>query len=131
MKQFIKFGLVGVTNTMISYIINIAVLYLLKDKALSCDYIIANVVAFLLSVLWSFCWNNRFVFEGMRGWKNILKALLKTYVAYSVTGLVLNNILSFVWIDLLRVSKLIAPVINLLFSVPINFLLNKNWAFKK
>lgn len=131
MKQFIKFGLVGVTNTVISYIINIAVLYLLKDKALSYDYIIANVVAFLLSVLWSFYWNNRFVFEGMQGWRNILKALLKTYIAYSVTGLVLNNILSFVWIDLLGISKLIAPVINLLFSVPINFLLNKNWAFKK
>lgn len=131
MKQFIKFGMVGVTNTLLSYFLNIGVLYLLKDAALSYDYVIANVVAFFISVLWSFYWNNRLVFDTKQGIGNILKALLKTYVAYSVTGIVLNNILSFVWIDLLGISKLIAPMINLLFSVPINFLLNKYWAFKE
>ena len=54
MKQFIKFGMVGVTNTLLSYFLNIATLYLLRDKGLSYDYMIANVVAFLISVLWSF-----------------------------------------------------------------------------
>jgi putative flippase GtrA len=28
------------------------------------------------------------------------------------------------------VSKLIAPILNLLVSVPVNFLLNKFWAFR-
>ena len=130
MKQFIKFGMVGVTNTLLSYFLNIATLYLLKDKGLSYDYMIANVVAFLISVLWSFYWNNRLVFETKQGTKNILKALLKTYISYGVTGIVLNNILSFLWIDVIGISKLIAPMINLIFSVPINFLLNKYWAFK-
>jgi len=130
MKQFIKFGMVGVTNTLLSYGINIAVLYLLKEYGLHYDYVIANVVAFLISVLWSFYWNNRLVFEKREGTNNILRALLKTYIAYGVTGIVLNNILSFVWIDIIGISKLIAPMINLVFSVPINFLLNKYWAFK-
>lgn len=130
MKQFIKFGMVGVTNTLLSYGINVGVLYLLRDKALAYDYVIANIVAFLLSVLWSFYWNNRLVFDSKQGWNNILKALLKTYISYGVTGIILNNILSFIWIHVLGVSKLIAPLINLVFSVPINFLLNKYWAFK-
>ena len=51
--QFIKFGLVGVSNTAVSYTINIGTLLLLKGFRLSCDYIIANITAFLLSVLWS------------------------------------------------------------------------------
>ena len=130
MKQFIKFGMVGVTNTLLSYGINVGVLYLLRDKALAYDYVIANIVAFLLSVLWSFYWNNRLVFDSKQGWNNILKALLKTYISYGVTGIILNNIMSFIWIHVLGVSKLIAPLINLVFSVPINFLLNKYWAFK-
>lgn len=130
MKQFIKFGMVGVTNTLLSYFLNIATLYLLRDKGLSYDYMIANIVAFLISVLWSFYWNNCLVFETKQGVRNILKALLKTYISYGVTGIVLNNILSFLWIDVLGISKLIAPMINLIFSVPINFLLNKYWAFK-
>ena len=61
--QFIKFGLVGVSNTAVSYAINIGTLLLLKGVRLSCDYIIANITAFLLSVLWSYYWNSRFVFK--------------------------------------------------------------------
>ncbi len=129
--QFVKFCLVGVSNTLVSYLLNIAVLFLLKDAGLSFDYVIANVVAFILSVLWSFFWNNRFVFTKEDGEKrSVWKTLLKTYVAYSVTGIVLCNILSYIWIDVLGISKLIAPLINLIISVPINFLLNKFWAYR-
>jgi putative flippase GtrA len=54
--QFIKFGIVGVSNTLVSYVINIAVLFFLDKTHLFVrwDYFIANIVAFILSVLWSF-----------------------------------------------------------------------------
>lgn len=54
--QFIKFGIVGVTNTVVSYVINVATLFLLGHAHIfqRWDYIIANTVAFILSVLWSF-----------------------------------------------------------------------------
>ena len=58
------------------------------------------------------------------------KALLKTYMAYGFTGIILNNILSFIWIDKVGISKFIAPLINLIVSVPLNFIINKLWAFK-
>ncbi len=129
--QFVKFCLVGVSNTIVSYLLNIAVLFLLKNAGLSFDYVIANIVAFVLSVLWSFFWNNRFVFTKEEGEKrSVWKTLLKTYVAYSVTGIVLNNALSYIWIDVFGISKFIAPIINLVVAVPINFLLNKLWAYK-
>uniref|UniRef100_UPI003078E713 GtrA family protein n=1 Tax=Jutongia sp. TaxID=2944204 RepID=UPI003078E713 len=70
--QFIKFGIVGVTNTLVSYVINVAVLFVLGRAQIfqRWDYVIANTVAFILSVLWSFYWNNKLVFdmEGT-GWK--------------------------------------------------------------
>lgn len=62
---------------------------------------------------------------------NQQKVLLKTYASYSVTGIVINNILSWLWIDILGESKLIAPIINPLISVPLNFIFNKFWAFKE
>ena len=34
------------------------------------------------------------------------------------------------WIDACGVSEYVAPIINLLVTVPLNFLLNKFWAFK-
>ncbi len=129
--QFIKFGLVGVSNIVISYIINVLVLLLLKGFYLSWDYIAGNVVSFLLSVLWSFYWNSKYVFTVHDGEQRSLgQALLKTYLSYAFTGIVLNNILSVLWIEIFHISKYIALIINLLVSVPINYLMNKYWAFR-
>ena len=129
--QFVKFGLVGVTNTAISYVINILVLKLLQPYQLPWDYVAGNVVAFALSVLWSFYWNNKYVFRKGEGRKRSLgKALLKTYVAYGLTGIVLANALSYVWINVFGVSKYVAPLINLVISIPLNFIINKFWAFR-
>lgn len=129
--QFVKFGLVGVTNTAVSYVVNILVLKLLQPYHLSWDYVAGNVVAFLLSVLWSFYWNNKYVFRKGEGQKRSLgKALLKTYVAYGLTGIVLANVLSWVWINVFGISKYVAPLINLVISIPLNFIINKFWAFR-
>ncbi len=129
--QFIKFGIVGVTNTIISYCLNILVLKALNPLHVSWDFIAGNTIAFILSVLWSFCWNNRFVFSTKEGQKrNLWEVLLKTYVSYAFTGILLNNVLSWIWISVLHISKYVAPLINLIISVPINFVLNKRWAFK-
>ncbi len=128
--QFVKFGLVGVTNTLLSYLINVAVLLILEPYGFSWDYIAGNLTAFFLSVLWSFYWNNKFVFTVEKGQKrNLGKALLKTYISYSLTGIILTNILSTIWIKL-GVSKFVAPIINLVVSVPLNFIINKKWAFR-
>lgn len=130
--QFVKFGIVGVTNTAISYVLNIAVLFLMKPLNVSWDFMAGNVVSFLLSVLWSSYWNKRFVFTEEREVKNIsfLKILLKAYISYGFTGIILNNILSWFWIHVMNISKFIAPLINLIISVPLNFVINKFWTFK-
>lgn len=128
--QFIKFGLVGISNTVVAYLINVLVLLLLREASITFDYIMANIVSFLLSVLWSFYWNNKYVFVAQEGERCLVKALLKTYVAYGFTGIILNNIFSWIWIKIFFISKYIAPIINLLVSVPINYLLNKLWAFR-
>lgn len=132
--QFIKFGIVGLSNTAISYIIYVISLFLFKKLQLfsNIDYFLSSVIAFILSVLWSFYWNNKMVFKLTDGEKrSVWKTLLKTYVSYSFTGLFLNNILLILWVQICHVSEWIAPIINLIVSVPLNFLINKFWAFKK
>lgn len=129
--QFIKFGIVGVSNTAISYLINISVLFLLEPYQFIWDYVAGNIIGFILSVLWSFYWNNRMVFTLEEGeHRNIWKSLLKTYIGYGFTGIILNNILSWLWVSVIGISKFIAPLINLTISVPLNFVINKLWTFK-
>lgn len=131
--QFVKFGIVGVSNTFISYFLYAGSLIGLNKVGGDgkFHYLLAQVIAFLLSVLWSFYWNNKFVFiveEGKE--RNILKSLIKTYISYSFTGLFLSSVLLFLWVDICGISAFIAPIINLFVSVPVNFIINKVWAFK-
>lgn len=131
--QFVKFGVIGVTNTIISYALYAVSLALLQKYNIlpTIDYLIASVIAFLLSVLWSFYWNDKLVFTVDEGQtRNVWKALFKTYVSYSFTGLFLNNVLLILWVEKLGISEYIGPLLNVIVSVPINFLINKFWAFR-
>lgn len=130
--QFVKFGIVGLSNTVVSYVIYVVSLLIFEkyDLMPSVDYLVAQIIAFILSVLWSFYWNNKYVFKQDENQeRNIWLALLKTYISYAFTGLFLNSILSLLWVELLDIPKIIAPIVNLLVSVPINFFMNKFWAF--
>ena len=131
LAQFVKFGLIGVTNTLLSYGIYILTIWLLTPFNLSFDYLIGSVLGFIISVLWSFFWNNKLVFNEDAGKRNILKSLTKTYLSYAATGIVLSNILLYIFVDLMGISKAVAPFIGLLITVPLNFVMNKYWAFRK
>lgn len=131
--QFIKFGIVGLSNTVISYVIYAITLLLFQQTGVfgSNSYLVSQVLAFVISVAWSFYWNNKYVFTQSEGeTRSLWRALLKTYVSYSFTGLFLNTLLLILWVQILGVSEFIAPIINLLVSVPLNFIINKFWAFK-
>jgi len=131
--QFVKFALVGVTNTVISYLINAATLFILDKFNLfpNTDIYIGNTVAFILSVLWAFMLSNKFVFKEDESKEKRVwwKTLIKTYLAYAFTGLGLSNLISHVGVNVFHLSKYIPPLINLVVAVPINFVLNKFWAY--
>ena len=123
--QFVKFGLVGVSNTAISYGVYAFFTYL------GVQYIIANVAGFVVSVLNSFFWNNRYVFKKEKDEKrNLWWTLLKTFLAYAGTGLIIANILLFLFVEKLCLSKYIAPIFSLVITIPLNFIINKLWTFK-
>ena len=118
--QFFKFGLVGLSNTAAGF----GVYYLLFFCGV--NYLLANVVSWLVSVLNAFYWNNKYVFRSGSGW---WKTLFRTYISYGAS-LFVSTLLMYVLVGYLRVSPVIAPVLCLLVTVPLNFLLNKYWAFK-
>lgn len=132
-RQSIKFSIVGLSNTFIGYILYVATLWLIQcsNIVLDLDYFIVQMVSFAISVYWSFYWNNKLVFTLIEGeYRSYWRSLMKTYISYSFTGLFLSTILLYVWVDILGVSEYIAPIINLIVTVPLNFIINKFWAFK-
>ena len=124
--QFIKFGFVGGINTVLSYAI-----YYVLCIILGFNYLLSQGIAWLITVFISYILNNIMTFSdgGSTNWS--IKNLVKVYISYSVTGLFLATFLSWIWVDVLSVEKVFAPIINLFFTIPLNFLLNKYWAYAK
>ena len=119
--QFVKFCLVGVSNTAISLIVYY--IFVLINKEL---YIVGNAVGFVVSVLNSYFWNSKFVFKKE---DEKAKTVVKTFVAYG-TNLIIGTALLYLFVDICHLSEFIAPLINLIVTIPLNYILNKFWVMK-
>lgn len=122
MIQFIKFGIVGGINTLVSlgvyyFMLWIGFHYLLATIA---GYVISSIIGYVLNRIW--------VFHALDN--SIRSTTIKYYILYG-TALVLNMILNAFWINIMHVSKYTAPFLTLCFTVPFNFLCNKYWVFRE
>lgn len=148
--QIIKFALVGVSNTIVSEAVY-AVLIFFKVH-----YLPASFIGFSLSVLNAYYWSSRYVFKEQEDAEKRVwwKVLFKTYVAY-LWGYLVSAALLVFWIDFIHISRwmeplgsrfvnagcdrldaqflgnLLAAALNLILTVPMNFLLNKYWAYRQ
>ena len=94
-------------------------------------YIAGSIVGTIVSIFNAFVWNDLFVFTGNpKDLGSVVKRLGKTYVSYGGTSL-LSTVLLWLEVSLLGVSKVIAPIVNMLVTIPLNFLINKFWTFRK
>ena len=123
--QFIKFGIVGVINTAVYYIFYSGLVYI------KVPYLLANIVAVIVSILNSYFWNNRYVFKMEKDeQRNVWGTLIKTFFAYALTWLVLSNIVLVFFVEIIHISEYVAPIFVLFITIPLNFIINKYWAFK-
>lgn len=148
--QFIKFALVGVLNTLISEGVYAILIFFRMH------YIPASFIGFSLSVVNAYYWSHKYVFkETADGEKRVWwKVFCKTYIAY-FWGYLANTALLVFWIDILKISQFLTPVsrwftkrgmerldeqfcgdlaaagLNLLFTVPMNYVINKYWAYRQ
>lgn len=149
MLQFIKFGLVGVSNTLISYGIDMFGYYVvfknstfsiiidiletvgIKATSQSIKVVIITAIAFFISVLNSYFWNNRFVFisNEKKSFGQHLIVFLRMTVSYALTGLILSPILK-ILLCKTGMSYWLAGIITIAIMVPLNFIINKVWAFR-
>ena len=131
MKQFVRFCVVGLSNTFLSYLLNMAVLWFIRDKGWHYDYIVASLTAFVLCTLWSYFWNNGYVFKAREDeLRDTRITIIKTYIMYGFTGICLNNILLWLWVDKFGISKIIAPWLNPAFTVAFTYLVSKFWIYR-
>ena len=124
--QFIQFGIVGASNTLIALGV-----YQLCLHAFHMHYQLANLLSFVVSVTNAYYWNSRYVFKSdeAKNFRRHAAAYLKTLLSYGSTFLLSTALLT-LWVEVFHMSKAIAPIINLVITIPLNFMLNKFWTFR-
>lgn len=121
--QFLKFCIVGFSNTLITY----GIYYL--STLFGSPYVLSYSIGFIIGMVNAFYWNNRYVFRTNEN-RNVFIAFIKMTLVYSISGFFLSNLLLFVLIEKIVLSKYMAPIFVLIVTIPFNFVLNKFWSFK-
>ena len=147
LAQFVRFGLVGASSTVIQYGTEMLCYYvLLKNVEFpfltallgrlgvtasgeQIRVVVSTGIAFVCSVTNSYYWNNRFVFgTGKKTVRQHVGTFFRSVSVYAVTGLIIAPGLKLVlgnagW------PFWLASLSTLVVTIPLNFLLNKFWAF--
>lgn len=122
--QFLKFGLVGLSNSIVLLLVYYAITAVWPSK-----YLLGNTLGWLASVANAFWWNNRFVFQKREeSAQTALKRLGKSYLSYGATFLISQGLL-YLELEIWGIPNRVAPIINIIITTPLNFIVNKFWTF--
>ena len=92
---------------------------------------IANIISWIICVIFTYFTNRIFVFQSkVRGIKRIFKEF-KDFVTARLLTLVMENAILFVMIDLLTINNMISKLVGQFVVIVSNYFLSKLWIFKK
>lgn len=120
MIQFIKFSLVGVINTAISFGLYSLLVFF------NVNYIGANVISYSIGTVNSYLWNKGWVFKSR---EKHSKMIYKFIGVNSIT-LLFNSFVLYYTVSILGMNKLTSQIIATSLGMMMNFVLNKLWTFK-
>lgn len=131
--QFIKFGLVGISNTAISYGVEMLCYYVLvlgDTWPQNVRVLVITTLSFLIGVTNSYYWNSRYVFIPNESKKPVrhIRAYAKTVLCYAITGLLISPAIK-LWLTNRGILYWKSSLVALIVSIPLDFFLNKKWAF--
>ncbi len=121
-KQFVKFGLVGLLNTTIDYTLFTAFFYVIHIH-----YLLANAMSFSIAVTNSYILNRRWTFRSDNpAWRTEAAKFL----IVNIIGLGLSELLLFIFVESLHLHKLIAKAGAIAIVLCWNFAGTRWWAFR-
>ncbi|WP_238883110.1 GtrA family protein [Clostridium sp. YIM B02551] len=119
MDKLLKFSVVGVLNTLITFIIYNLLIYI------NVNYLIANAIGYVAGTINGFILSSNFVFKK--------KASVDTGVKFLITNVIsfiINSSTLWFFVHLLGANKTLAQIPAIILGFAANFIINKIWTFK-
>lgn len=121
-KKFLRYCIVGTSNTLVDFITFVILFYLLHV-----DTYISQAAAFLVATFNSYIWNRRFTFKSRA--KLFGKNLILFYILNFIT-LSISLIGLYLFYDVLGINELVSKVLAAPFVFIVNYLGNRLVIFK-
>jgi putative flippase GtrA len=119
--QFVKFGIVGISNTLLTFAV-----YTVLLKVFGVWYLAASAIGFVVGAVNGFLLNRRWTFR-----EHVGDAL--TPVRWGIVqgcGLALNEGLLYLFVDDAGIEKLISQAFATVIVTIVTFLVNRAWTFR-
>ncbi|MDE3069685.1 MAG: GtrA family protein, partial [Acidobacteriota bacterium] len=121
LAQFLRFAVVGVSNTALTLVI-----YTVLERAFGVWYLLASAIGFIAGATNGFLLNRRWTFRGHRG--DALTPLRWTTVQGA--GLALDELLLYLGVHEAGLDSLLAQALAVGIVVVLTFLANRAWTFR-
>lgn len=122
-KEVIMYLIFGVLTT----VVNIIVYYIFND-VLHVHYMISNVIAWIISVLFAYITNRKYVFVSSDD--SIIHELTKFVGARVSTG-IMDMVVMWLLVDVIHINSMIAKIISNVLVIISNYVLSKLFVFKE
>ncbi|MDS1033049.1 GtrA family protein [Porphyromonadaceae sp. NP-X] len=119
--QFLKFGIVGISNTLLTA----ATIWLLLRVFHSSNYL-ANIVGYVVGLVNSFIWNRRWTFENHA---QVGATIFKFIVTFAISYLLQLGFLSFL-LQQTNIDDYVCQLLSIVVYTVVNFFMNKYYTFK-
>lgn len=114
----------------LSFFLNIG-LFALFSGFLHLDVLVANILCWILCVIFQFFTNRSFVFQnGRQGIGNFLKQLV-LFFAGRIFSLVIEELILLIFIDWLSLNSMIVKLVAQIVVIILNYLISKLVVFKQ
>ena len=124
--QTILYVIFGILTTIVNLIS-----YYFFSNIMSINYLISNMVSWIISVLFAYVTNKFYVFNSKDTSKDIIIKEFIKFVNCRLTSGIIEMILLFLLVDMLAVNDIISKLVIGVIVVILNFIFSKLFVFKK
>ncbi len=121
-KEIVSYIFFGILTTAINF-----VSYFIFKDCVGINYLISNIIAWFLSVLFAYITNRIWVFESKD--YNILKEILLFYGGRIFSGAI-DTALMYIFIDILTTGDFFAKIVVQIIVIILNYVFSKFIVFK-
>lgn len=114
----------------VAFVLSMVLFYIFANMMMIEEQI-ANVITWIICVIFTYFTNRTFVFKSKtKGSKAVLKEFAE-FTSARLATLILENVVLFICIDLLTWHNMLAKLIGQFLVIVSNYVLSKLWIFKK